>query len=549
MNNFEASLFDELEALYPDSNVKEGKTHYEVSATNGTYAGVNIMLTGLQAGMPVTFSIKGPHKKYKLLEMVAVPVEINSGYEVRAESIDNKYNPNVIRRAPFLVYDALKPFSNIISAKGVSVAITFRCKVEVEEYTYQPWDIEITHCGVTRKLLFVVEAFTTYVPKAGKDTHKYVNWFSSETFEINHNSLKFSDRWFKIFEGYLKLANYGRQNMLCISPDWIFDYKGEDPILNEERLDRIIKIADRCGMYWLSGGDLISRKNGEWEATTAQTCFGDLPIPGIGEQQLEAMAKSIYQYLEKNDLKDRWMQSLMDEPLNCNADTWKLGSKMLHSAMPGIPLLEASIARESIAGAIDIWCPTVDKYERYSEFFAERREQGDRFFVYTCLQPAGQYCNRLLDMERIRAVWLGWAPARYPSIEGFLHWGGNWFGSENGDGVWGQFEPYYLYSGQGHISDYDIDKYNILPAGDSAIMYPGYCAPLSSVRLEAQRIGLEDLCLLEELKKRSSTRADEIISSVFRGYSDYEKSVNKYRDAKRKLLKELEPEKTAPMNE
>jgi len=143
-------------------------------------------------------------------------------------------------------------------------------------------------------------------------------------------------------------------------------------------------------------------------------------------------------------------------------------------------------------------------------------------------------------MERLRAVWLGWAPAKYTDIEGFLHWGANWFGGEGMEGIWGTFEPFYNAGGQGHITDYDLDKYNRLPAGDGAIMYPGHCEALSSARLEAHRIGLEDLYLLEELKKKDTERALQLIDMVFRGYADFEKSVDKYRDVRQMLLKELE---------
>ena len=50
---FTARLFDELEALYPDSNAVDGATHYRVAGANGTTAGVHILMTGLTPGVPV----------------------------------------------------------------------------------------------------------------------------------------------------------------------------------------------------------------------------------------------------------------------------------------------------------------------------------------------------------------------------------------------------------------------------------------------------------------------------------------------------------------
>ena len=79
---------------------------------------------------------------------------------------------------------------------------------------------------------------------------------------------------------------------------------------------------------------------------------------------------------------------------------------------------------------MDIWCPTVAEYEGNKAFYTSRVEKGEKLWVYTCLTPGGNYCNRLLDMERLRQVWLGWSPMRYPHISGYLHWGGTFYQKE-----------------------------------------------------------------------------------------------------------------------
>ena len=132
--------------------------------------------------------------------------------------------------------------------------------------------------------------------------------------------------------------------------------------------------------------------------------------------------------------------------------------------------------------------------------------------VYTCLDPAGNYCNRLLDQERLRQVWLGWAPALYDNIEGYLHWGGMF------------------------MDRLDFYRLNSLPAGDPAIMFPGFFEVYSSTRLEAHRIGFEDLVLLEQLKERNFSWVENLIHTVFRRYDDYEKDIVQYRKARRLLL-------------
>ena len=223
----------------------------------------------------------------------------------------------------------------------------------------------------------------------------------------------------------------------------------------------------------------------------------------------------------------------MDEPLDYLADTYVTGIQIIKENMPEIPILEATIARESIAGTVDYWCPTINKYEKYREFFDSRHEKGDHILVYTCLDPAGNYCNRLLDQERIRQVWLGWAPALYDNIEGYLHWGGMFMN---------QMDFYRLSAPLPDITDYDTSRQGCLPAGDPAIMFPGFYEVYSSTRLEAHRIGLEDLVLLEKLKQQEPIWVEELIHMVFRRYDEYEKDVAQYRKVRRLLLEKASKE-------
>lgn len=549
---FEATLFDELEPLFPDTNPQEGSSLYTAAVASETYAGVHILLTGLTPGKYMSVEVLSPlrmdagsngeetgtarpvpDQRYKLFELLPLPVEANTGAVSRTEWLDGKTNPHVIRRAPFTVYDVLKPCTNVLTARGSVMALAFRCKADSSGPETKKWSFLITHDGICRKLDFEVEVFPVSVPAAGAADHKYVNWFSHKGIADYHNAPLFSEEWYKMYELYLKLGKYGRQNMALVGAELFFDLKKGKPVLNAGKLERLVEIYDRAGIHWLEGGHLIGRRNGEWEATEAETLLTHRPLPGEGEEELADMARQIYAWLQKHRLTDRWIQSLMDEPLDCMADTYKRGLEILKSAMPGIPFLDASIARETIAGGLDYWCPTTNKYEKYRSFFDDRYGKGDHLFVYTCLDPAGNFCNRMLDQERLRQVWIGWAPALYQKIEGYLHWGGM---SMEG------FDPYYLSAPLPEITDYEASREGVLPAGDAAIMYPGFHEAYSSTRLEAYRIGFEDLVLLQKLQKRDPGWVEELVHQVFRGYDDYEKDVKQYRKIRRTLLEKASKE-------
>ena len=73
-----------------------------------------------------------------------------------------------------------------------------------------------------------------------------------------------------------------------------------------------------------------------------------------------------------------------------------------------------------------------------------------------------------------------------------------------------------------------------LPAGDYCLFYPGYNDPWITTRSEAQRIGLEDLCLLRRLPD-----PEPFVKKVFRGYADYTLDIAEYRAARDALYRLL----------
>ena len=176
----------------------------------------------------------------------------------------------------------------------------------------------------------------------------------------------------------------------------------------------------------------------------------------------------------------------------------------------------------SLAGVVDCWCPQVQEFQKNIPFFEERKAAGDAVWVYTCLIPGGPWINRLVDQERLRQVYVGWACARY-DLQGFLHWGFNMHSGK-------PFEELVRMHG---------GPTNYLPAGDSHIVYPGKKGPLSSQRFEAHRIGMEDYELLYLLKKKDPEQAAKLIDKLFQAFDRYDKDIRDYRKVRQELLSAL----------
>src|SRR5690606_1352327 len=83
-------------------------------------------------------------------------------------------------------------------------------------------------------------------------------------------------------------------------------------------------------------------------------------------------------------------------------------------------------------------------------------------WFYTCLWPKGNYANRFIDLPLIKTRLIHWINHKY-AIDGYLHWGFNWWTEE-------PFAETTFINDTGG---------NLLPGGDSWIVYPGYLSSIA----------------------------------------------------------------------
>ncbi len=564
MTQFQAGLFDELTPLYPDTPVSEGTASYEVAGANGSYVGVHIAVSGLTPGLPVSIQVQGPHRAYKMFRLIPVPVEVNTGADQRTEYLKDDHNEYVIRRAPFYIYDPMEPIFNLALPEYPTAAFVFRTPIEYcRTRETKTWTITLRHNGQEQVLTLNVEQFPVQIPKASRDTYQFVNWFSMKDISERHHVVMWSAQFYQLLEKYMRAAVYTRQNIFNIQPGDVFELdENGDPRLLEDRLEKIIATARRAGITLFQGNALcgraswVSDDDAFWNSldhdsfTTPEQIndafkfqafdlfdhgtdarfglTGALISTETGRRQLRLALTQLSRFITAHGLQDSWLQSCLDEPNDELCETYRVIVGITREAMPGIPILEPVLPTEKVAGMVDIWCPTLYNYEHNREFFEDRVKKGDRLYVYSCLTPGGNYLNRLQDMERLRVVYLAWAPLLYPSIEGFLHWGANQ--TPYGDPFCRQADL------EGPYLNYHPKYANFLPAGDMCILYPGRDEPWISTRSEAHRIGFEDNYLLTELRKKDPEKTLDIVRSIVRGYADYSKSVADYRRTRKELL-------------
>lgn len=167
-------------------------------------------------------------------------------------------------------------------------------------------------------------------------------------------------------------------------------------------------------------------------------------------------------------------------------------NQWVKTVVPEWPRLETSAPEQSLFGAVDIWCPTI--YHFSPTVLRERMAAGDRLWFYTVWGRPGL----MIEFPGTDHRLMFWACWKY-GAEGFLYWGTtHWDLNTQGDKRWPD-APWKPYNRQpGHN-------------GCGYLIYPGpNGSPLSSIRLELVRDGIEDyeyLHTLQDLVKAAGPRA------------------------------------------
>jgi hypothetical protein len=175
----------------------------------------------------------------------------------------------------------------------------------------------------------------------------------------------------------------------------------------------------------------------------------------------------------------------------------------VHRLAPGLPTMtttqDTSFGKETgLRDAVDIWVPLTPSYD-LPEADALRRE-GKQMWWYICLVPVHPYANWFIEYPAIESRLLMGAMSHKYRVDGFLYYLVNNGWERNRKVI--SSGPYTEWDGASCINS--KDKW---ANGDGNLIYPGPKRPLSSIRLENIRDGLEDyeyLHLLAEKVERVS---------------------------------------------
>ena len=536
---FDAALTDPLAWLYADSKIATVERLDEVDVPANGVVDVNILVYGLKPNERLEFDAS--EKGGEWYRMRAVPVARNTGVNGFLEKNPGD-NPHVARRAPFEVFDVLEPIANGDGGQRAgrpTVAVITDAK-ETEGLYFRMQDppkgaksfdicFRIKQGNEERQLSLKVNVHTVLLPPVGKDSFKYTNWMDFDSMAASHGLKPWSEEHWKMIEKYVRLATRGRQNMGLMRA--VFE-KGDNGAvhIDKKKFARFLDIYNRTGIWYLEGTHLAGFVNG-WGSSAFKTVYTtNITTTVEGALALSKLAKMYIEEIETRGLRDRWYQHVADEPGGANVPEYRITAGIVRRYMPGIRTVDA-VEEPSFAGALDVWCPKVNSFERHHALYDSFRTNfGDRVWCYTCCVPGGKWMNRTMDGELLRPALIPWVSVMW-DVDGFLHWGYNrWQRNQGQDPFKEPYPKSWGGSNNGHS----------LPSGDTHIVYPGKDGPWPSARLEATRAGMEDADLLTMLRRRDKECADGLVRRIARGFQDYTPSCKLYREVRRDILRALE---------
>ena len=218
-------------------------------------------------------------------------------------------------------------------------------------------------------------------------------------------------------------------------------------------------------------------------------------------------------HLRRKGWLDRAYHQMIDEPRTKYLDTVKRLHKLSHDAVPDLKVLVTACWPPRLPDdSVDVWVPLTPKFK--PEEAPAIKARGDETWWYVCCGPSQPYANFFIDYPATDHRILFWQSWKY-GAQGVLYWGLNyWTGSRNSVRINWPRSP-----GERWPNAPWITNTCVAANGDGYLMYPGPDGtPLSSIRLEAIRDGMEDyeyLHLLSEVlgKVRTQAAAGRVIEA------------------------------------
>lgn len=394
--------------------------------------------------------------------------------------------------------------------------------------------------GVTERLTrdFVIQVY----PATIESTSLWVtNWIhhSPESLSFLNGGVNvpfFTDRYWELITLFAERLKGTGQNVIMLPVQKLVQYTidGDRYRFDFTNLAKSIAIYQKAGVMERLAGSHIGYRMGDWYSqfgVEVPVKEGDeivakmLPLEDPrSENFIKQFLPELLAFLNVNGLGEHYLQHVADEPVPENVGSYKAIASVVKKYMPNTKIIDATIGSD-LVGSIDIWVPLLDFLHKEYDFYKQRQEAGDEVWFYTCLGPQGNYANRFIEQPLIFPRLLHWINHKY-GVTGYLHWG---------------LSAWHMPYRQDVYKDVTgmFDDGNVLPGGDSYLVYPAFNKLYSSVRMEAMRDGINDYELLKQLKALDPELAVSLVNGVIHNFDHYDVDVRSFRNKRKLILERL----------
>lgn len=515
------SVFTDTDWLYPDSSHSD-QAAIDMQAVRGGHCGVQILGDIPRSGAQIVFRWSRPGgPDVRLFQLLPVGVNENTSPTLMTTTDYESCRSFVTRKAPFSVYDALKPIEGGLPA-GERLAIYLCVEVPADQPPgqYEGAVAVTTDSGVDSVPLRCT-VHDLLVPDLAEARLGMLNFFSYDGLAAQHSVQKNGPEYWELFRKYVRAQIQMRCTHILLPAGEAVFQDGALTGFDFSAAERAGQIARQEGARKLCGGHVAHWH--EWDDSEYYPNWD--PTLGItttqGYLQMRRYFSQWAQVIRRNHWEPYMTQALADEPQTHNDRTYRILAAMCRKFLPNIPILDA-VETTNLGGGIDIWVPKQDTYEKWRDEYAALQAAGEQMWFYTCAFPAGPAMNRSMDLPLSVSRLVLWMGAYY-RLSGFLHWGFNYY---IGNDIW--------------HSACCPHKGALLPAGDAHIVYPGESGPLYSMRFEAQRAGAEDYELLVQALAAAPGETEALIRLVCKNFRSYTRDGAAVVAAKNALIRLLE---------
>jgi len=381
----------------------------------------------------------------------------------------------LLRQAPFDCPDPLleEKSMTIQAYQSQPVWLTVRVPKGTEPGTYSGELVVQTSKG---ELDLPVELLV-YPFELPDERHLYLtNWFSTGHIAGAHGVEPLSEEFWQILKRYAEDFAQHHQNVIYTPWQLITVFRESDGSLSFDyaNFDRFVETfieagtAERIELKHIAHHGERGRAGREiliYEIRPIDRQTGER-VDLEGDQGMAALLGDLHKHLARKGWLERTIIHVADEPSFHNMNEWKAISSFVRENFPGVKTIDA-IGATGYEDALDIMVPLTRDVHTWFDDFKAAQAAGTELWFYTCCSPWGEYANRFLDYHLSKTRILHWMNY-FTGTEGFLHWGL----------TYGWDDPF------GPAPRY--------PPGDSHIIYPGKEGPMSSMRWEMLREGMED---------------------------------------------------------